>query len=113
MELDLRLGAAVYCAQSAAAAGKGNPGEDYIGTLTRVLVDDSGAVEDLVVRLDAGLTVDEVLADSPEVRIPADRVLETTERWLLIQATADDIDIFPDYLEERAPTESDHWAPPP
>jgi sporulation protein YlmC with PRC-barrel domain len=100
--MDLRLGAGVQTT-------RGEP----VGTLTRVLVDQVGEVEEIVVRLDAGLGVDEVLSDASEVRVPTELVVEATERGVTLNATADELQAYPEYVEERPPRRGERWSPPP
>ena len=66
MQMDLRLGAAVR-----------GPSGEHVGTLRRVLVDEQGDVEEIVVRLDGGL--EDLIDAAPEVRVPARQVESATE----------------------------------
>jgi len=110
MQMDLRLGAAVYLAPGGATTREADL--DHVGTLTRVLVDEQGEVEEIVVRLDDGL--EELLGDAREVRAPADAVVEATERRVLLRlASREELEALPEYLEEHRPRPGDRWVAPP
>ena len=119
MQMDLRLGAAVYLAGDAAlAAIAGEPGSwgddlERLGTLSRVLVEDAtDEVEEVVVRLDEGL--EEVLGEAREVRVPLERVVAASEeRVLLDLPSREALAALPEYVDERRPTPADRWVPPP
>jgi hypothetical protein len=100
MQMDLRLGAAVR-----------GPGGEHVGTLRRVLVDDQGDVEEIVIRLDGGL--EDLIDGAPEVRVPVRQVASATEDGVRVHAGRDELDAYPEYLEERPPTPRDHWQAPP
>ena len=82
MQMDLRLGAAV----------RGLGGE-HVGTLRRVLVDDQGEVEEIVVRLDGGLEA--LIEAAPEVRVPARQVASATEDGVRLHASRDELEAYP------------------
>ena len=102
MQGDLRLGSAVRVA-----------GDEHVGTLTRILVDDAGELDAIVVRLDVGLSVEALLADAPEVSVPADQVESATEDGVMLRITREELGQSPEYLEERAPRPGEQWTPPP
>ncbi len=100
MQMDLRLGADVRTASG-----------ERVGTLQRVLVDDAGDVEELIVHLH-GL-IEDLLAEPHEVRVPVSLVQYATERGVTVQATHEELERLPEYVSERALQPGERWDAPP